>query len=267
MIDCMDEWAGETRIGVAGDWHGSIAWAQLALPALRRRDVGLVFHVGDFGIWPGRDGAAFLKAVEWWCARTNVQLVVTPGNHEDYDQINAALARADGKPAWLTEHIAVLPRGYRWTVAGRSFVSLGGGPSVDYEDRIEGIDWWPAEAITDEDVERVLAGGSAEVMLTHDAPDGSTNAVGRIVDTNPLRWSAGALAYAAEGRSRLTQAVQGVQPSLLVHGHYHLKADQTVAHGDSWSCRYVSLANEHRSGNLAVIDPTGGEVFIAWIDV
>lgn len=47
-------------------------------------------------------------------------------------------------PVSLSDHVTVLPRGHRWEIAGRSFVSLGGAPSVDYLQpfRHQGESWW-----------------------------------------------------------------------------------------------------------------------------
>jgi hypothetical protein len=83
-----------------------------------------------------------------------------------------------------------LPRGARFTVVGRSFVSLGGAPSIDFETRVPGGDWWPTEMITYEDVAHVVAGGTADVMLTHDAPDApwQTPAVHAVCSGNPGGW-------------------------------------------------------------------------------
>lgn len=48
--------------------------------------------------------------------------------------------------------------------------SLGGATSVDKAQREQGVNWWPDEDITDEQVAEAIAGGSAELMLTHESP-------------------------------------------------------------------------------------------------
>ena len=55
-------------------------------------------------------------------------------------------------------------------MGGRSFVALGSAPSVNRHLLTQGIDWWPSEVILEEHVEATIAGGHAEVMLTHDSP-------------------------------------------------------------------------------------------------
>lgn len=254
-----------TVIAFAGDWHGNIPWARKKILEVAENGVRTLHHAGDFGIWPGPSGKRFLSLVESQCAHHGVQLTVTPGNHEDWarlDQIwanNPKRRDAAGNllPIPLTDHLTVLPRGWRWEEEGRSFVSLGGAPSVDFEDRVEGGDWWPSEAITQADVERCIAGGNADVMITHDAPDTpyQVPAVASICAYNPLGFSQTALAYAAAGRELMNAAYLGVAPKLLVHGHYHV-ADESAwtLPGRTYESRIWSLAADRQAGNIRYLD-------------
>lgn len=49
---------------------------------------------------------------------------------------------------------------------------LGGAFSVDYHHRTEGKDWWPNEEPTQEEAEKLVAGGPLDILITHDAPSG-----------------------------------------------------------------------------------------------
>lgn len=73
---------GEARVAVVGDLHGNARWAGKVIPAIGRlaADVESIVQVGDLGI--AKDDA-FLKAVDYWCSRANVdRVIVTLGNHE-----------------------------------------------------------------------------------------------------------------------------------------------------------------------------------------
>lgn len=243
----------ETVVGLAGDWHGNRLWAKHSLAQLADSGVTTLFHLGDLGIWPGPRGRQFMSELDESCRGHGITIYLTPGNHEDYDQINELPILDDGLQ-WLTEHVAVIPRGHRWTMAGRTFVSLGGAPSIDFPQRIEGETWWPAEAITDDDVDRVVAGGYADIMLAHDAPAPSTPSVNRIVGSGG-GWTERGLAYAAVGRVRMTRAFTGVGPSVFVHGHYHVQDEATLPLTESGrSCQVVSLNCDGVAGNLALLD-------------
>ena len=133
------------KLGVAGDWHGNRAWALRCVAAFAAAGITEIYHLGDFGIWPGPRGRDYLTGVDSALRANGMTIFITPGNHEDYDQINA-VATTDrggeiGPIQWITQRIAILPRGHRWTRAGWSFISLGGAPSVDRWSRRAGLEW------------------------------------------------------------------------------------------------------------------------------
>lgn len=249
-------------VALAGDWHGNVRWARARIADVAARQVDLILHLGDFGIWPGPRGEQYLADVERTCSEHGVDIWITPGNHEDWGRLSRWWAdpKNVGQPLQLTDHIRALPRGYRFEIGGRTFVSLGGAPSVDLDRRSVGTDWWAEEMITPEDVEVVIGGGHADVMLAHDAPLAPYEVaeVSRIRSGNDWGWSDRALAYARVGAERMHDAFLGVAPKLLVHGHYHVAGEATVAlperHYDTkvWSLncdgvdgnvRYLDLAN------------------------
>ncbi|MDH2413943.1 metallophosphoesterase [Nocardioides sp. CER19] len=256
-----------TVIALAGDWHGNTAWAIARIRAVAERGVSTLLHLGDFGIWPGNSGAKFLRKVERTCAERDVALLVTPGNHEDWGRLTRLWENprrrdpvsGDALPLYLTEHIAVLPRGYAWEIDGRRFVSLGGAPSVDFPGRTEGKSWWREERIQPADVERTIRNGAgADVMLAHDSPDEPwwTSQVEAIVrGGNGWSWTDEALAHAAVGRERMSEAFLGVKPRLLVHGHYHLAGEATVQiPGVDYEQRIWSLDCDGAAGNVRYLD-------------
>jgi hypothetical protein len=146
---------------------------------------------------------------------------------------------------------------------GRSFVSLGGGNSIDKPNRVEHISWWPQESITYGDVMRVAAGGHADVMITHVAPFAA-----RYELDNGGRYRSAVL-YSDESRMTMGQAVDEVKPKLFLHGHYHTDKVQTVTQqdvdGNAYETTYVSLGRNRRQNNLATLDPaTLDTQFIYW---
>jgi len=254
-----------TVVALAGDSHGNYPWARDRIREVAERGVDTMLHLGDFGIWPGNNGRAYLIRVENACAEHGMRILVTPGNHEDWGRLTALWENPKQRdatgamlPIDLTPHITVLPRGHRFEIDGRSFVSLGGAPSVDMDNRTERVDWWPEERITAEDVERTVAGGYADVMLSHDSPDRpyQTAAVEHVVHGDSgWSWSDQALAHAAAGRERMTEAFLGVKPRLFAHGHYHVRDEASVQiPGADHETRIWSLHADGRAGNLRFLD-------------
>lgn len=236
-----------STVGVAGDWHGNARWAVHALGCFHEAGVDEVWHLGDFGLWPG--GAGYLDEVEDACTRLELTILVTPGNHEDYDQL---LSAGGGAAKRVRDHIVFLPRGHRFELNGWTVLSFGGAPSIDFEHREPGVSWWPAELPSDEDVDAAIADGLCDILLTHDssAPPHVTDPVDRILRSNAAGWSDRGLAYARTGRERLTRLRAGVRPKIVLHGHYHV-AD-VASHADG--SRTISLGADGADGNLGLLE-------------
>ena len=253
-------------IGLVGDLEGDRDWAVRVIRSLGERGVEVACQLGDlrFGMGPDPDG--YLAAIESACAEVGLRLLGIGGNHEHWarlDELWADPAHQDGTgrllPLDVSDHVSLLPRGHRWELDGRSFVALGGAPSVNRLLLTEGVTWWPSEVITDEHLDLTLAGGQADVMLVHDsaAPPWCTAPVREIVESNPMDWPEVILAEADEGMAQVTRALLGVRPRLVAHGHFHVAGEAVVrlpeaehdttiwslaANGDPANVRLLDLA-------------------------
>lgn len=220
------------RVGLLGDTHGTANTVLAAVKRFQSQGITDILQVGDFGVWPGKHGQVFLAYVNTLLNKYGVTMYVTPGNHEDYAQINSWHVHEDG---WMRarSNILVAPRGHRWEWEGKSFVSLGGAPSVDRgwrvrAQRTQGYPvWWPEEAITGEDMMKTMAGGHADIMVAHDAPRGVPQIETRIAG-NPGGFEAADLEYALQGRNDMLSVVDVVRPKLFFHGHYHFQVDDKL---------------------------------------
>ena len=262
-------------IGLIGDLEGELPAAAACL-RLRgvRGVVAVAYQLGDlrFGYDPAPE--AYLAALDALCAEYGIELRCVPGNHENWALLDALWADPrsqdeDGglRPIAVSEHVTMLPRGHRWEMGGRSFVALGGAPSVNRHLLTEGTDWWPTEVLREEHVQATIAGGHAEIMLTHDSPGRPycTAPVADIMAGNPLGWPTDILAYAEDGIDKVTRAVLGVRPRLLVHGHFHVAGETVVRLPDAGHDTAIwSLAARRDPGNVRVLDldslaaPPGG---------
>lgn len=252
--------SGENRVGLLGDTEGDRIALREAITLFAEHGIRTVLHLGDFYLGVGFERAAKKRLLQTdaWLAENDQIWLVTPGNHENWDRLAAKKPGPDGL-LWFADHIAFIPRGHRWVWGDIRFVSLGGAPSVNRDRLTEGRTWWPGEQIADADVDQVTAGGYADVMLTHDAPDPLNPKVQTVVERNPHGWSTEALAYAAVGRARVTRAFQAVKPRLLVHGHHHLADRATIRlHDTGWDTEIVSLGMAGQPRSAAVLDLRGG---------
>ncbi|MFT4011181.1 MAG: metallophosphoesterase [Nocardioidaceae bacterium] len=211
------------RLALVGDVHGNTLWMLRTLAdanGAARQGAQAALQLGDFGIWPGTPGQRYLDDVETVAARLSLTVYVVPGNHEDWDQIDAA-PRTDGVIV-MRPHIVVLPTGTRWTWAGQRWVAIGGAVSIDRELRDEGKNWWPQEVISPEEAKQIIADGQVDVVASHDAPDGITVLTHHLmVNGMAAYFPAHVMADADAHRDLLGQIVQSIEPTHLWHGHYH----------------------------------------------
>lgn len=243
---------GETRIAVAGDWHGSIVHTQHIIPWMHRLhpDIKTVVHVGDFGI-PRTlaNRKSYLSTASYWAVKTGIRLLVTPGNHEGWTLLDELFEASGGQPVEVEPMVWLLPRGYRFTIAGISFLSFGGAASIDYKFRVEGADWFPTEMPTEAHVAAAIAGGPVDVLITHETVNGGTPSVEKMLAENPQGWDADELAYSSWSRKLVTDVWDGVNPRVLAHGHMHKKDEITLDDGR----RVYSMHMNSKRGNIGFL--------------
>lgn len=208
-----------------GDWHGDIPFAVGALERAveRHSDVTVFYHVGDFGLWPGGDG--YINAVKSIMDSVGKTLVVTGGNHEDWDQWDALTKDQTEPYVYPGQGLVLLPKVWRWRHRTTEFVSVGGAASIDRQGRIPLKSWWPQEGISQSAVDRVRnLKMKADVLITHEASNDPVPPVQQILG-NPfiqMRWPYEDIVESEVQRQRVSQVLDVVQPKLHVHGHWHL---------------------------------------------
>ena len=247
----------ENVVALAGDWHGDSSWAGVAIPHVARMTgARTILHAGDFGFWPPIRGAGVLGSVDYWCKRSGVErILVTPGNHEHWANLNSEFAKNPGGLARVSETVYMMPRGYRFSLGDRSFLSLGGAASLDAADRVPLISWFADEVATDAEVDQAIAGGPVDVLLLHETINDGAPLVERIIRANPMGWNEAELAYSASSRQKVTRLTEAVTPKIVVHGHIHVQDETITAAGT----RLYSLNCEDGTGNLASLDLVSGD--------
>lgn len=270
--------AGPTRVVIAGDWHGNSRWAVPVIwntrSLLPDESPRIIVHCGDFGFWPYKvkewgpgdkkpEGLQYLLDVQSACELADATMLVTPGNHEDYDAMETwtdpgypeYAAFQPNTPMGRMDRIFVLPRGHRWTWHGRTWLSVGGAVSVDRllprPGRIQGVSWWPQEEVTWEQAGKIMEHGHADVMVCHDSP-----AMVPIPDDHHMQpYFAPEDMERAKAHSRLMQAiVDDVKPSWYLHGHHHRRYTRELDFG--WGpIRFDGMGMDgDATGNIGVLD-------------
>lgn len=246
-------------IGFAGDWHGDTYFAHQALASFASNGITEVCHVGDFGVGAGKDNRKFLRKINQYCKQYNIYLRVTLGNHENYKLIAETVPSDVPGFTYFPEyaHVLFAERGARWVWNNVSFVSLGGANSIDFKYRKKDYSWWVEERITLDDVYQTVKNGYADVMVTHEVPAG-VDILSGMKTNGAAPWSPTEILYANKSRETMRQAVDGVKPGILIHGHYHRYANlQTVLFDgvDEYSLHSVCLnQNRFYKENIGMFD-------------
>lgn len=229
MIDRLND-PGDI-VAVAGDWHGQTAWAMHAVDYACLKGARVVVQVGDFGLWPGPGGESYLRKLNKQCRESSVDVIWVPGNHENYDRIERMEAENEADPfitmdQWGYERIHYAPRGARWEWWGKRFMAVGGAISVDRNWREEGKSYWPAEVVTDANVEyanREPVG--MDVIFTHDCPRGvPIPGIGPDSKQRPdeMAWPVDAMYDSQLSRNKMREIWEAHRPKLWYHGHFHI---------------------------------------------
>ena len=121
--------------------------------------------------------------------------------------------------------------------------------SLDKAARTEGLDWWPDEEITSGQESALVAGGHADVMVSHDCP----SSVAHTFPRPPPEWAPADLARNEAHRERLQRIVAAVRPSHLIHGHLHRAYQRTCDFGYG-PVQVTGLAADGSLRNFAVLD-------------
>lgn len=240
-------------VAFAGDWHGSTSWALSMLHSIELRGIQNVVQVGDFGLLPGSE--RFLDRLQERLSRSGQIVWWLPGNHDDPHVAERWPMEADGTQA-VRPNIRHMPRGHRWTWDGITYLAVGGAISVNRHNLTRDFDWWPEEAISDEDVERAIAGGPVDALVSHDAP----TVVPRLDEfLSRSRWTppTDVEVDVLLNRRRLRTVVDAVKPELLVHGHYHHRYEDELP-----EMRVVGLDRDRSSWarNILIWNPETKEI-------
>jgi len=251
------------KLGLLGDQHGDLNHFLIVTRTMWARGISVMVQLGDWGfVWPGENWEKTLDKISRRLTAQGQTLYFLAGNHDWIPRLHQFPQDEDGLRL-LRRNIVLFPTGYRTTLAaynkmtpGKTLAVLPGANSVDREFRTEGIDWWPGEAISDQDL-AVLGTERADILLGHEAPVG-VREIEDEIQKNPDGWSEAARVYAAEGRKQFHRGFQAVRPRLYAGGHWHRHIDTTMGFDDGtkrFSCRVVILdMNGAETVSQAILD-------------
>lgn len=230
------------RALIAGDWHGDLMRALEVVEYAAKEGITAIVHVGDFGFWvPGLATTIYLDSVEYACSQAGINLFFVDGNHECFPALYSVPVNTTTGMRTVRPHLHHLPRGFRWTWNGLTWLALGGAFTMSRFERVEGVDWWPEECITHEDTRKAVAGGPVDVMISHDSPDYTS-----LLDVlTPVRGTDNTRFEVSGNQRRLVgSVVDATSPAIVFHGHHHREITTERALLNGSVTRVVGLAHE-----------------------
>lgn len=236
-----------TKLLIAGDFHGNHPWAKKIIDVAKAENISKIMQVGDFGVWPGKNGQEYLDILSRHLVKQDVKLYFLPGNHEDYNQIQLWEHQIEPN---LQGHREVRPNlfytskvnGWKWEHT--YFASVGGAVSVDKAWRKLDVSWWPQEQLTQEEAEKAISFGHVDYLFTHDCPP--------YHPFQRLKPDAESVAH----RQRIGEVAAKLMPMRWFHGHYHECADYDFWHAGGMTNVHGLDADPQASLNVRLYEHT-----------
>lgn len=154
------------KLYILGDVHGEFEFLPTILKDVP--DDGQIIQIGDFGVY--REYKDRWNKIAAQLDRFEKPIWFIDGNHEEFplfydpDQIEPYKV-----PGW--DRLMWIPRGLVLEIEGRRIGFMGGAASPDRYHRTEGLDWWPQEAISYGEFERMMQNeGPIDFLITHSPP-------------------------------------------------------------------------------------------------
>jgi len=206
---------------LAGDLHGNVNALQRAFRQAHYNEAIAVVQLGDYGFGWHTDGDQcwFATITADMAAETGIPFYFIDGNHENFDLLEKYPVDENGLRE-VAPNVWHITRGATITFGQTKFLALGGAYSVDKPNRAVGKSWWPQEAITIEDVERAIAAGPADVLLTHDIPDGIQDHHALKLHLNRM-FGEGAAENSIENQKLISIVLKACGAQRAFHGHLH----------------------------------------------
>jgi len=152
------------------------------------------------------------------------------GNHDFFPALNPD----SEEPYEVESNLIHIPRGF----VSKKTMFIGGADCVPHDRamRTEGIDWYPEEAITQIQYNRICdTEKEIEVIISHDCPQFVVNEL-VLTRAKYNGYPSGNMLYSLPSNKAFDGIFDNFKPSLWIFAHHHFSFDKIVR-----GCRFICL--------------------------
>ncbi len=207
---------------IAGDLHGD--WGSINT-LINVQDPAIVLQCGDFGWWPQLEASSqiFTFKNRWKLKGIkpgNTEVHFCDGNHENYDELTKYK-----NPTELYKNVFYQPRGSLFQLPdGRVVLFIGGADSVDKDQRIYRVSWYPEELINGYELDNALKHNQRiDIVISHTCPKEF-----EVLGEHEAK-------YKDPCREALSRVLEKYRPSQWFFGHWH-RYQTGCYNGTYWTC-------------------------------
>lgn len=215
------------KIIVLGDVHGN--WDYIN-ELIEYKKPNIILQTGDFGYFPNLDGQ-YINIKKWkLCGINNgkTKIYFCDGNHSDHGALKLLENNNE-----ICPNIFYMKRGSILTINNINILFMGGANSIDKNQRIYGIDWWPDEIIKEKDVYSVPENSKIDMVISHTCPNEfkiENHVKGHVIEKDP-------------SRDALSYILEKFKPKCWYFSHWHL-----FRKGYYNNCKWTCLNREGFNG-------------------
>ena len=151
----------QTKILIIGDIHSDFGRLNYIINK-ERPDVTI--QCGDNAyFWGGKQEKDIIKSCK--------PVYLIPGNHEDWNLVEATVGRYEIHPSEVEKNIDYCPIGSHIVINNKKILFVGGADSTDKSTRIFGITWFEQELLSQKDLDYILNSNNyADIIVSHTCP-------------------------------------------------------------------------------------------------
>lgn len=204
-----------SKILLVGDVHGRFSGLN---EIIDREKPDLTICLGEFGFW-----ANLMPAI--WTLHSKNPIWFIDGNHEQFTLLN------ERKSDEIVPNVFYKPRGSVENIAGKNFLFLGGGFSIDWKYRTPGYDYFPDdELLKMSELDNIPKRIKIDVVCSHTAPN-------KFSILGPVQESM----YPDSSRNVLDYVLKKYKPREWFFAHFHILKEGCYAHKDGKYTSYTCL--------------------------